>query len=200
MTKHLKKVILHIQSKISIIHSRFSYWHNTQTVNSFNIFCITYPPEQPHKVDIIFLVSRVSKEHKGPNNGPQVTELQQQSHISNAFFHTKHPRMPTSSTDPVFPGELQWECESMCSFYDSTHPSSYIETGSKGPALATAGSFKEQHRGALETIHLPSHTGRPSRACHSHCQAIQINISQIISSLSFLLASPIFFPLQFPKN
>lgn len=103
------------------------------------------------------------------------------------------PNILTSRLSPwiqYFQGKLLWELERVCSFNASPQPASYIDTGSRRPALATAGSFKEQHEGSLETIHLPSHTGRPSRACHSHCQTAQINISPIIFFRSSFLFAP----------
>ena len=130
---------------------------------------------------------------------PQVTELQQQSHISSAFCHPKHPLMPTASTDPVFPRELQWECESVYSFYDSTHPSSYIETGSKGPALATAGSFKEQHRGALKPFIFLPHWETIESLPHSLPGYLDKYLTDNLFSLSFLLASPIFSLFNFQR-
>lgn len=89
-----------------------------------------------------------------------------------------------------------WECAFLLWFYTSflLH-----WTGSKGPALATAGSFKVLWVPWNPFIFL--HTGRPSRACPRSLPGYldKYLTDHVFFSLSFLLASPIFSLFNFKE-
>lgn len=144
----------------------------------------------------------MSKEWRESNNVPEVTELQQQSLISSAFDPSTHPHIPAALTDTVFLGELLWEREGVCSFYNSPHSSSYIKTRSRRPALATAGSFEGAAPG-FPRNHLPS---LPYLESIHHLplslpDSLEKYLTDNLFSPSLFYLHPLsFFPLQFPRN
>lgn len=121
---------------------------------------------------VIFLILQISKEQKELNNVPKVIELQQQSSISSAFYHTPHTHILAALTDPIFPGNFCVSVKVCVPFMILPILPPTLKQGQEGQLWPHQAPFKEQHQGSQETIHLPSHTGRPSRACHSHCQTI----------------------------